>query len=520
MSPGLKLDLADGQRWVIRPVDEPAAEAVAELGKVMRLGPACGSDRPDDGGRELRVAVWNECDRLDAEFGGSAVCHLVDPKQAPFSSLPDRDMQVIQMQRIASRIARETLTRGGLLLHGALAENQQSGFIMAGTSGMGKSTASRRLPAPWRSLCDDRTLVMRDGNGRFWAHPWPTWSLFKLGGPGGSWAVEDAKSLRAIFFLDRSPSDQLEPVNATQATALILESALDLAGAAPLTNGDAAWTLCSERVGAARALAAAVPAFSLKLSLDGQFWQGIERVLPVGTLPESGEDSRNRDSVSVESLMPRDSLRVVCTGTSMSPTLRESDLLEVEPYGTGRVHSGDVVCFKSSETGKLVVHRVVSVQGRETRDGRLKEGIRTRGDNNPTDDTGILQAGDIIGRVKTAQRGGERLVVHGGWRGPVGLRCARLGRVIRRCAGPLPRILYVFFAGLGPLERLLPAHLRPRLVRFDARSRVFLRLLIGRRVVGQYDDRYREWQIRRPFRLFVDVQTLPVPQPENPSSKP
>ena len=510
MPPSLKLDLADGRRWVIRPVDDEAVAAVAELSKVMRLGPACGSGRAGKGGREFRVAVWSESDLADAEVGGAAVCHLVDTKQGHFSSLTGRDVQVVQMQRIASRLAREALAGGGLLLHGALAEYQGSGFIMAGTSGMGKSTASRRLPAPWRSLCDDMTLVVRDGKGRSWAHPWPTWSLFKAGGPGGSWAVEDAKSLRAIFFLDRSPSDQLEPVNATQATALILESALDLAGSARLTDGDAARTLRSVRVNAAKALAAAVPAFSLKLSLDGRFWKEIERVLPVGALPGTSEDSCDRSSVPVESLVARDSLRVVCTGPSMNPTLRESDLLEVKPYGTGRVHPGDVVCFKSPETGEMFVHRVVAAS---------PGGIRTRGDNNAKDDTGVLQAGDIIGCVKAAQRGDQRRVVHGGWRGPFVLRCARLGRGTRRCAGPLPHMLYVLVAGLGPLDRLLPARLRPRLVRFDTRSRVFLKLLIGRHAVGQYDEGCGEWHIRRPFRLFVDERALPDPRPQTANPK-
>ncbi len=492
MVPGLKLDLADGRRWLIRPVDEEAVAFVAELGKVMRLGSG-------EVGRELCVAVCGEPNRSDAEVGGADVCYLVDTKQGPFSSLTDRDVQLMQMLRIASKIAREALVRGGLLLHGALAEYQGSGFIMVGPSGIGKSTASRRLPSPWLSLCDDMTLVVRDGKGRFWAHPWPTWSLFRCDGPGGSWAVEDAKPLRAVFFLDRAPSDRLEPVNATQATAMTLESAANLAGAAQLTDVNAARTLSSEGLSAAKSLVSAVPAFSLKLSLDGRFWEEIERVLPVGASPGSGEDSRDRDPVSVESLMTPDSLRLVCTGLSMNPTLQEPDLLEVKPYGAGRVRPGDVVCFKSPERGKTVVHRVIAAG---------PGGIRTRGDNNPKDDPGVLQAGDIIGRVKAAQRGGQRRVVHGGWRGPMVLRCARLGRGIRRYAGPLPHTLYDFVAGLGPLDRLLPASLRPRLVRFDARSRVFLKLLSGRQAVGYYDYRLKRWQIQQPFRLFVDEQTI------------
>ena len=498
----LKLDLADGRRWLIRPVDEEAAPIVAELGRVMRLGPGDGG--PGENGRELYVAVCDESDESggsDAEVGGAVVCRLVTPT--------DRDTQIVQTERIASRIAREALVQGGLLLHGALAEYQGSGFVMAGPGTVGKSTASRRLPLPWRSLCDDMTLVVRDRKGRFWAHPWPTWSLFYFGGPGGSWNVEHAVPLRAVFFLGKSLSDRLEPVGTTQAVALAIESVIDFAfEMSPRTDADSARAHIDQRVSAAKALALAVPAFSLKLSLDGRFWEDIERVLPVGALPGAREDSGDRAPVSVESLMARDSLRVVCTGRSMNPTLRESDLLEVKPYGTWRVRTGDVVCFKSNETGKTVVHRVVSVGRRGTGDGGPAEGIRTRGDNNPTGDPWVLQAGDIIGRVKAAQRGARRRVVHGGWRGPMVLRGARLGQRIRRYIGPLPHILYDFVAGLGPFDRLLPVSLRPRLVRFDARYRVFLKLLSGTQTVGQYDDRLQRWYIRRPFRLFVDEQTL------------
>jgi SynChlorMet cassette protein ScmC len=486
-SHGLKLDLADGRRWVIRPVDDKAAAIVAELGKAMRLGPG-------EVGRELCVAVCEESDDSDrsyAEVGGTVVCRLAAPT--------DRDMQVLQMVRIASTVAREALVRGGLLLHGALAEYQGSGFIMAGLGTVGKSTASRRLPSPWRSLCDDTTLVVRDGKGRFWAHPWPTWSLFYFGGPGSSWAVERAVALRAIFFLDQAPADQLEPVNATQATALTLASAVDLARTATELTEEDGRTLLGDGVIAARALASAVPAFSLKLSLDGRFWEEIERVLPVGPLPGAGEDSRDRDSVAVESHITDGSLRVVYAGTSMNPTLCEPDLLEVEPYGLRQVQVGDVVCFKSPEVGTTVVHRVAAVGS---------GGIRTRGDNNAACDQRVLQADDIIGRVKAAQRGPRRRMVHGGWRGPMVLRCARLGRGIRRYAGPLPHTLYHLVAGLGPFDRLLPASLRPRLVRFDARYLVFLKLLSGRQAVGQYDYRLDKWHIQRPFRLFVDEQTL------------
>jgi signal peptidase I len=428
------------------------------------------------------------------------------------------------LRRIASQIARETMSRGGLLFHGALAEYRGSGFIMAGPQEVGKSTASRRLPSPWRSLCDDMTLVVPDGKGGFWAHPWPTWSRFLYNGPGGSWAVEHAVPIRAVFFLVQSSDDQLEPLNATQATALALESAEELAREVllELTDAAAARSLCNQALNVAKGLAASVPAYSLKVSLDGRFWEKIEGVLPVGDMPRPGEDSYGRDPTSVESLIAGDSLRVVCTGTSMVPTLEEPDLLEVRPYGTARVRPGDVVCFKSPRTGEMVVHRVVSVGPRSPVSGRAidggsKDGIRTRGDNNLADDDGVLQAGDIIGRVSTAQRGARRRAVLGGCRGLVALRCLRVGRRIRSGAGLLPHTLYQFVTGLGPFDHVLPASIRPRPVRYDTRYRAFLKLLMGRQTIGHYDFRREQWHIRRPFLLFVDKQTLPDPESEAPN---
>lgn len=285
---GLKLDLADGRRWFIRPVDDGAAAVVAELGKAMRLGPGAG-------GRELYVAVCSAkvSATSDLDGTGAVVCRIAEPT--------DPDAKALAMQIVSSLVAHEALARGGLLLHGALAEYKGSGFIMAGPGSVGKSTASRRLPLPWRSLSDDKTLVVRDSKGRFRAHPWPTWSRFYDNGPGGSWAVEDAVPLRAIFFIAQSPSDQLEPVGATPAAALVLESAVDLAGEVRrVTDENAARKLHGEMVAATRALVSAVPAFWLGLSLSGRYWEEIERVLPGEALPES---SREREWVSTESLL-------------------------------------------------------------------------------------------------------------------------------------------------------------------------------------------------------------------------
>ena len=493
---GLGLALAGGQRWVIRAADEEAEECVERLGQVMQL-------REASQGREALVAVCRPA---------SGHHYPLSNENPLLCCLPPRlnpELGVIQMQQVGRRIALSVLKHGSLLIHGALAEYSGSGFIMAGHGTVGKSTASRRLPSPWRSLCDDKTLVVRDGRGQYWAHPWPTWSRFTDGGPGGSWAVEHAVPLRAIFFLSQSPSDRLEPVGATQATALTIESETDLAHeGSRLRDPNAARALVVDGISAAKALARAVPAYSLKLSLDGRFWEEIERVLPVRPTEAPVERTKDEGSMTVVAPASRDAPRVVYTGTSMDPTFQEPDLLEVRPYGTGAVRPGDVVCFKSPENGKRVVRRVVSVGRRETGDRGPKEGIRTRGDNSRQADPWVLQRENIIGRITAVQRGARRKAIPGGWRGFMARRGARLGRGIRGGITLLSHTLYRLVVGLGPFDRLLPASLRPRLVRFDARCRVFLKLLSDRQMVGEYDVWLERWHIQRPFRLFVDEQTL------------
>ncbi len=85
------------------------------------------------------------------------------------------DIQVIQMWTALSPVFDAAQDSGGLLFHAALAELNGSGVLIIGPSGAGKSTCSRRLPVPWRSLCDDEVLIVRDSPGQYHAHPFPTW---------------------------------------------------------------------------------------------------------------------------------------------------------------------------------------------------------------------------------------------------------------------------------------------------------------------------------------------------------
>jgi signal peptidase I len=221
---------------------------------------------------------------------------------------------------------------------------------------------------------------------------------------------------------------------------------------------------------------------------------------------------------SIESVVIDGRWRIVYTGPSMNPTLREPDLLWVEPYGDRRVRVGDVVCFKSSEQDINIVHRVVSVvrPGVDTGHSAV---IRTRGDNNSADDLCLLHVGDIIGRVASAQRGLRLRPIPGGNTGRIVAWGVRLRKAIWRVIPGVGSGAYQRLVRSGPLGFLLPAGLRPRPVCFNGRGAPTLKLLMGSRTVGLYDFRFNEWHIRRLFRPFVDEQTLPEPKSEIQSSE-
>jgi len=203
----MRLTLADGTRLRIVAGDDLSRPAVDLLGRAMQLGPAKGDER-------LIVAAVDESSGPQPS-GSPQVCIL-----RPSNGDGDVTGQAVEL---SLAIARDVQSRGGVLVHGALAKRGGYGVIMAAPGCTGKSTASRRLPLPWESLSDDATLVVQDAVGRYFAHPWPTWSLF-WEGSGGTWPTEKAVPLRAIFFLAQAPLEKVEPINRTVAAAMLMQS--------------------------------------------------------------------------------------------------------------------------------------------------------------------------------------------------------------------------------------------------------------------------------------------------------
>ena len=190
-------------------------------------------------------------------------------------------------------------------------------------------------------------------------------------------------------------------------------------------------------------------------------------------------------------------------GPSMNPTLREPEIMEIMPYDSMPLRVGDVVFFLPPETDHMVVHRIIRV---------TPAGISTLGDNNTQEDTLLLQPKSIKGQVVAAWRGQKRRKIAGGSQGRLTSCWHHWRRTLDHGLSLLLHPPYQFLSHWGLIAWVLPASLRPRVVVFHARGRDQFQLLLGKRIIGRYDEQRQLWQIQRPFQLFVNVRALPRQQ--------
>ncbi len=210
--------------------------------------------------------------------------HRTQPKahiQLVQRFLDHREIRYINMASALREIHRHGLVNGGSPLHGALAALDGRGTIICAAGGVGKSTCCRRLPAPWEPLCDDQSLVIKDAHGNLAAHPLPTWSEYLFGDRKQTWRLGRSVALKAVFFLEASPHDEVAPIaGAADRTVKLLEAAQQV-WAAPWARLEVtekrqqAHQLLDNLSAASRQL----PAFHLRATLEGTFWQGMATAL-------------------------------------------------------------------------------------------------------------------------------------------------------------------------------------------------------------------------------------------------
>lgn len=110
-------------------------------------------------------------------------------------------------------------------------------------------------------------------------------------------------------------------------------------------------------------------------------------------------------------------------GISMYPTLRDGELLRLEPLGATLPRAGDVIVFAGAHPGHQIIHRVLRRQG---------GAVVTRGDNNDRIDRLAPLPAAIRGRVVSVCRAGRDLPVAGGWLGQGIGQLARIRNALAR----------------------------------------------------------------------------------------
>ena len=177
-------------------------------------------------------------------------------------------------------ICQRVLEGGGLPVHAALLELDGQGIILAAAGGTGKSTSCRRLPDYWHPLCDDEALVAYEPESGYRAHPFPTWSEHLWKSSDKSWNVQHSVPLRALFFLEQAESDEVIPLGVGQAAVSLNQSATQISGKFwRILDDETKKQSAKFQFDNACNMAKSIPAFTLRASLHGRFWEEIEKTL-------------------------------------------------------------------------------------------------------------------------------------------------------------------------------------------------------------------------------------------------
>ena len=193
----------------------------------------------------------------------------------------DDNLDILMMRHSLYPIYQWAQDSGGLPLHAGLVERDGKGVLLAAPRNTGKSTCCHRIPKPWYALCDEETLIVRDDQIKYLAPPFPTWSDYLAGRPERTWNTQHHLPLFAIFFLKQAKADEVTPIGQGQAAVCVYRAALQVCYRNWLNlDREEIMMLKKKLFENACEVARSIPAFKLRVSLTGRFWEEIEKVLP------------------------------------------------------------------------------------------------------------------------------------------------------------------------------------------------------------------------------------------------
>jgi SynChlorMet cassette protein ScmC len=301
---GYNLTLADGTRWFLTTRDVELRPWLDQLAGILRLkrgapqdarqllvvnaAPAqsAGSGTGASSAQPAHAAGRRDADRSWSRAGSSlpgawqSSDGLDFAYTFPAAMTHDADLRLILMWDALGPVYLQAIMAGGLPLHAALAEVDGRGVLFAAAGGVGKSTCTRRLPAPWKAHCDDTALVVRLPDGGYRVHPFPTWTDHLWRGLKTTWPAQQHMPLVAIFFLEQAGHDTASALPPGAAALRMLRSTSQLMKlhwkGLPRAQKRRVTTAAFHN---ACALAKAIPAFTLHLTLTGRFWEEVQKAL-------------------------------------------------------------------------------------------------------------------------------------------------------------------------------------------------------------------------------------------------
>lgn len=286
---GYILRLVDGTTWNICSLDG-AASIAREFASVMELdrcseevdcpklifaprGPVASHTQTAGIFGNIRSNGWQPRD-----FGS---CRMWFNSKAEnvIVELIDTADEVSAIRCATWGIFQRAMTNGGLPFHAALVKRHGKGILLGGPSGKGKSTCCSRIPAPWRAMCDDQVLLLREGRHCYQAHPFPTLSNLIYRRPQRQWNVEESVPLKTICFLQQSDRNALTQLGPGEAAIYMYESAKVVFNVFLWDRSQAAQDAMATLFDNTCALANAIPSYELEVSLTGEFWKELEQLL-------------------------------------------------------------------------------------------------------------------------------------------------------------------------------------------------------------------------------------------------
>lgn len=286
------IKLANGVSWQLLSTPE-ACEWVDKLCFIMELKKYVGVNSHNiyflkNKFKEFNIIKSQKSQNLDKAFmcnTGPLRIYQCQNSLDMICEIGNVDIPEIELLKIAQSIVPiyvQVLHQDGLPLHAALLERDGIGVAIAAPGGTGKSTCASRIPYPWKALCDDELLIVRDNKGTYYAHPFPTWSKCNLQESKETWNVQKYVPISAIFFLKKSHRDKTNFLNLGQSASLIYKLSLPILNRilAPINTEEC--TIIKRLIFEnAYGIANEIPSFILEASLEGKFWEVMDDALSI-----------------------------------------------------------------------------------------------------------------------------------------------------------------------------------------------------------------------------------------------